>query len=67
MNTLVWGSLTLAPIRREIKPRNKSQLIVGIKHFWNTFDAHKCCKYINHHSAKGNPSSHQLDGAATGY
>ena len=25
-------------IRREIKPRNKSQLIVGIKHIWNTVD-----------------------------
>ena len=53
-------------IRREVKPRNKSQLIVGIKHFWNTLDVQNCCKYINH-LRKVIPRVIELDGAATGY
>ena len=35
-------------IRREIKPRNKEQLVDGIIRFWSTLDAHKCHRYINH-------------------
>ena len=53
-------------IRREIKPSNKSELVSGIKLFWNTVDTHKCCKYINH-LRKVVPRVIELEGAATGY
>lgn len=48
-------------IRREIKPTNKSQLITGIKLFWNTVDT------VISHLRKVFPSVMDLDGAATGY
>ena len=35
-------------IRREIKPRNKEQLVDGIIRFWSTLDALKCHLYMNH-------------------
>ena len=35
-------------IRREIKPKTKLELIEGIEKFWQTVDAYKCQKYINH-------------------
>ena len=35
-------------LRREVKPKTKEQLIEGIEQFWSTFDAPKCCRYINH-------------------
>ena len=30
-------------IRREVKPRNKEQLVEGIIQFWATIDTYKCC------------------------
>jgi len=30
-------------IRREVKPRNKQELVNGITRFWATIDVHKCC------------------------
>ena len=33
-------------IRREVKPKNKAELVDGIKRFWLTVDATKCQKYI---------------------
>ena len=33
-------------IRREIKPKTKSELIDGIESFWRTVDIVKCKKYI---------------------
>ncbi len=53
-------------VRREVKPSNKSELILGIKRFWDTVDAQKCCKYINH-LRKVIPRAIELDGQATGY
>ena len=53
-------------IRREVKPTTQSELIVGIKRFWNTVDVNKCNKYINH-LQKVIPKVIELDGAATGY
>ena len=34
--------------RREIKPRNKQELVAGINQFWATVDTRKCCQYIEH-------------------
>ena len=53
-------------IRREVKPMNKSDLILGILRFWDTVDCQKCCKYINH-LRKVIPRVIALRGAATGY
>ena len=50
-------------IRREVKPSNKSELIAGIKSFWNTIDVQKCCRYINH-LRKVIPHAIELEGAA---
>ena len=35
-------------IRREVKPRNKQELIAGIARFWETVNIAKCKKYIGH-------------------
>ena len=35
-------------IRREVKPRNKQELIAGITRFWETVNIAKCKKYIGH-------------------
>ena len=35
-------------LRREIKPKNKAELIEGIEVFWSTVDVNKRNKYINH-------------------
>ena len=53
-------------IRREVKPQHKSDLILGIKRFWNTVNSQKCCKYIKH-LRKVIPRVIELRGAATGY
>ena len=53
-------------IRREVKPMNKSDLILGILRFWDIVDCQKCCKYINH-LRKVIPRVIALRGAATGY
>ena len=53
-------------IRREVKPQNKSDLILGIKRFLNTVNSQKCCKYIKH-LRKVIPRVIELRGAATGY
>lgn len=31
-------------IRRDVKPKNKDELISGIKEFWETVDAEKCTR-----------------------
>ena len=53
-------------IRREVKPKVKSELIEGIKAFWATVDVAKCNKYINH-LRKVIPKVVELGGVATGY
>ena len=53
-------------IRREVKPRNKDELVQGIKNFWKTVNVSKCNKYIRH-LRKVLPCIIELDGDATGY
>ena len=53
-------------IRREVKPKNKAELVEGIKRFWLTVDATKCQKYIQYLS-KVIPRIVELNGNATGY
>ena len=35
-------------LRREIKPRTKEELVVGIRRFWDGVTAEKCMWYIRH-------------------
>lgn len=53
-------------MRREVKPKNKQELISGIKRFWTTIDVHKCCRYIDH-LKKVIPRVIEYQGDATGY
>ena len=48
-------------MRREVKPKNKEELIRGIKAFWKTVTPSVCAKYIGH------PKAIELKGDATGY
>ena len=53
-------------LRREIKSKNKQELVEGILAFWNTVDEAKCQKYIRH-LRKVVPRVLELNRAATGY
>lgn len=53
-------------LRREIKPRNKQELVDGISSFWSTVDVCKCKKYIGH-LRKVIPVVIEKNGDATGY
>ena len=53
-------------IRREVKPKNKAELVEVIKRFWLTVDATKCQKYIRH-LRKVIPGIIEVNGNATGY
>ena len=53
-------------IRREVKPRNKQELVDGIRRFWGTVSISKCTKYIRH-LRKVLPRVIELNGDATGY
>ena len=53
-------------IRGKIKPRNKEQLVDGIRRFWDTVDTQKCCRYIGH-LKKVLPAVIEKKGDATGY
>ena len=53
-------------IRREVKPRNKDELVQGIKNVWKTVNVSKCNKYIRHFR-EVLPRIIELDGDATGY
>ena len=61
----VWHELKEF-MRREVKPRNKSELVDGILRFWPNMDKAKCQKYIRH-LRKVLPIIIELNGAATGY
>lgn len=52
-------------LRSVRKPRNKEELINGIKDFWQTVDAAKCTRYINH-LRKVVPAVIDSNGRATG-
>lgn len=53
-------------IRREVKPKNKDELIEGIMQFWDSVDVYKCCRYINH-LKKVLPKVIEVRGEPTGY
>lgn len=53
-------------IRREVKPRNKEELIEGIELFWDSVDIHKCHRYIDH-LKKVLPRAIEVRGEPTGY
>lgn len=53
-------------LRARVKPHNQRELIAGIKLFWVTVTAEKCCKYIRHLD-KVIPKVIELQGDATGY
>ena len=53
-------------VRREVKPRNKQELIDGIVHFWSSVDVRKCCRYIDH-LKKVLPRAIEVAGEPTGY
>ena len=53
-------------LRREIKATTKDQLVNGIRQFWMTVDAAKCCRYIRH-LKKVLPKVIEVEGHATGY
>ena len=61
----VWHELK-EYIRREVKPRNKLELVNGIKRFWNSVDIHKCNRYIDH-LKKVLPKVIEVHGEPTGY
>ena len=61
----VWHELKEF-MRREVKPRNKSELVDGTLRFWQNMDKAKCQKYIRH-LRKVWPKIIELNGAATGY
>ena len=53
-------------LRREVKPRNKEELIQGIVSFWETVDVAKFSKYINH-LAKVLPEVVECEGGPSGH
>ena len=53
-------------LRREIKPKTKTELVQGILSFWNTVNVDKCRRYISH-LKKVIPRIIDLNGDATGY
>ncbi len=61
----VWHELKEF-MRREVKPKTKTELIEGITRFWTTVDREKCCRYIGHLS-KVIPKVIDCSGAASGY
>ena len=61
----VWHELK-EYLRSQVKPKNQSELISGIKPFWSTMDKPKCQKYIGH-LRKIIPRVIELQGDATGY
>lgn len=53
-------------IRREVKPRNKQELVDGIVRFWSSVDVRKCYKYVDH-LKKVLPKTIEVAGEPTGY
>ena len=53
-------------MRREVKPKNKEELINGIMKFWNTVTPEVCTKYIRH-LKKVIPKCIERQGHPTGY
>ena len=53
-------------LRREIKPRNKEELVSGILQFWTLVTPEKCQRYISHLN-KVIPEMIRVEGEATGF
>ena len=60
------SGMNLKYIRREVKPKNKADLLDGIRKFWGTVSMHKCQKYIGH-LKKVIPKVIEFQGDASGY
>ena len=53
-------------VQHVVRPKSKSELVAGIKQFWDTVTAEKCCKYI-YHLRKVIPKVIEFGGHCTGY
>ena len=53
-------------MRREVKPKNKEELVNGLKKFWDTITVEKCQRYIGH-LRKVLPKVIENNGGPTGY
>ena len=54
-------------IRREVEPKNKTELVNGIKQFWRIVDRTKCIKYIYQTPKESFTQNNRSCGEATGY
>ena len=55
-------------LESKVKPRNKQELVDGIKKFWERrITPEKCAKYIDHVLYKAIPAVVEAEGAATKY
>ena len=43
----LWAALK-HHLRKHVKPRNKEELITGIKEFWSNLTVERCRSYIGH-------------------
>lgn len=63
----MWHELKFY-LESKVKPRNKEELVNGIKKFWERkITAEKCRKYIDHVLYKAIPAIVEVQGAATGF
>ena len=62
---MLWHELK-HHLRKNVKPKNKEELINGITAFWSTVTPEKCTKYINH-VKKVIPIVIAREGRATGH
>ena len=62
---MLWHELK-SHLRREVKPKNKEELVSGIQNFWKTVTVEKCRKYIGH-LTKVLPDIVKRDGKASGH
>ena len=63
----LWHELKFF-LESKVKPRNKQELVHGIKKFWTKkVTPEKCAKYIDHVLHKAIPGVVEAQGAATKY
>ena len=63
----LWHELKFF-LESKVKPRNKQELVDGIKKFWTKkVTLEKCAKYIDHVLHKAIPAVVEAQGAATKY
>ena len=62
---MMWHELK-SFLRRIIKPKNKDELLTGIRDFWVSVTPEKCQRYINH-LQKVIPAVIEREGRASGH